>query len=542
MREVTALPNSERNPLCLTISNPAQPITYNVPHILLDVENRPTLTMLDTGSSITAISLDKYNELRQQRHLPLNKSVKSIRAANNTLLRSVGLTTIRITLNGRHRKTEVEVIPDFPFELLIGWPQLQRWEMSLNAIKKSVTLANQIFPILRSSKQKSPTSNIKSIVTTERVRLPPSCGLRIPTSIIDHQPGQHGIITTDPTLLEKAPIFVARGVPVVDDSGNTEALAANLGDEDIIIPKNTQIAVFSALSPDEYTTHNLGDVNNILDLADEPDADIKAKIQKWSSEPTNSDPPIEGLDLSNSVLSNEQRDQLHRVLQKMSDRFVLNNQRPGRTDLVEMDIDTGDALPTNQAPYPRGPAHREFIEKTIDENLEGNIIRPSFSPWASPVVIIRKKDNYFRFAIDYRKLNSVTKREIYPMPRVDDTLDALNGVKYMSTLDLASGYWSVPIREEDKQKTAFITHKGLYEYNFMPYGLSNAPAVFSCLMDAVTAGLKWQSVLTFIDDIFVYSKTFDDHLIHLVKLFERLRKANLTTKPSKCHFCRPKLI
>ena len=112
----------------------------------------------------------------------------------------------------------------------------------------------------------------------------------------------------------------------------------------------------------------------------------------------------------------------------------------------------------------------------------------------------------------------------------------------MSTLDLASGYWSVPIREEDKQKTAFITHKGLYEYNIMPYGLSNAPAVFSRLMDAVTAGLKWQSVLTFIDDILVYSKTFDDHLVHLVKLFERLRKANLTTKPSKCHFCRPKLI
>ena len=206
-----------------------------------------------------------------------------------------------------------------------------------------------------------------------------------------------------------------------------------------------------------------------------------------------------------------------------------------------MEIDTGNSKPINQAPYPRGPAQRQFIESTLQENLDGGIIRKSISPWASPVCIIRKKDGYFRFAIDYRRLNTVTKREIYPMPRVDDTLDALKDVKYMTTLDLASGFWTVPVKEEDKHKTAFITHQGLYEYNVMPYGLCNAPAMFSRLMDAVLAGLKWQCVLVFIDDILVYSSSFEQHLIDIVKVFNRLRKANLTMKPSKCHFCRPQL-
>ena len=206
-----------------------------------------------------------------------------------------------------------------------------------------------------------------------------------------------------------------------------------------------------------------------------------------------------------------------------------------------MEIDTGLSRPVNQNPYPRGPAQRAFIEETIEENLKGGIIRPSYSPWASPVCIIRKKDGYFRFAIDYRKLNEVTKREIYPMPRVDDTLDTLKDAKYMTTLDLASGYWTVPLKESDKAKTAFITHHGLYEYNVMPYGLCNAPSVFSRLMDAVMAGLKWQCVLVFIDDILIYSNTFEQHLVDIVKVFERLRTANLTMKPSKCHFCRPKL-
>ena len=143
--------------------------------------------------------------------------------------------------------------------------------------------------------------------------------------------------------------------------------------------------------------------------------------------------------------------------------------------------------------------------------------------------------------VDYRKLNSITIRDAYPIPRIDDTLDALQEAKFVSTLDLRSGYWQVEMDKESKEKTAFITHKGLYEFNVMPYGLTNAPATFQRLMDIVLAGLKWQSCLVYIDDVVIYSPTFEQHLIDLTNVFQALREANLTLKASKCCFCRKEM-
>ena len=132
----------------------------------------------------------------------------------------------------------------------------------------------------------------------------------------------------------------------------------------------------------------------------------------------------------------------------------------------------------------------------------------------------------------------MTIRDAYPIPRIDDTLDSLQEAKFVSTLDLRSGYWQVEMDEESREKTAFITHKGLYEFNVMPFGLTNAPATFQRLMDIVLAGLKWQCCLVYIDDIVIYSPSFEQHLLDLEKIFRALRDANLTLKASKCCFCR----
>jgi hypothetical protein len=148
-------------------------------------------------------------------------------------------------------------------------------------------------------------------------------------------------------------------------------------------------------------------------------------------------------------------------------------------------------------------------------------VRPSQSPWAAPVILVKKKDGTMRFCVDYRKLNVITKKDNYPLPRVDESLNALGGSKYFSSMDLASGYWQIDMAEGDKEKTAFITRDGLFEFNVMPFGLCNAPATFQRLMDMVMCGLKWKKCLVYFDDILVFTHgSFEQHLIDLAEVMD----------------------
>ncbi|CAF4256571.1 unnamed protein product, partial [Adineta steineri] len=245
------------------------------------------------------------------------------------------------------------------------------------------------------------------------------------------------------------------------------------------------------------------------------------------------------LDLTKTNLTQQQNEQLKKLIQSFSDIFRKQN---GRTKMIRHHVKLiPESKPYNSPPYRYSPAKRQVIEENIQEMKEEGIIKPSKSPWASPVVLAPKKDGTIRFCVDYRKLNSITTRDAYPIPRIDDTLESLQEAKFLSALDLRSGYWQLEMDNESKEKTAFVTHKGLYEFNVMPYGLTNAPATFQRLMDIVLAGLKWQCCLVYIDDIVIYSPTFEQHLIDLKNVFLALREANLTLKALKCCFCRKEM-
>ena len=138
--------------------------------------------------------------------------------------------------------------------------------------------------------------------------------------------------------------------------------------------------------------------------------------------------------------------------------------------------------------------------------------------------------------MDYRKLNSVTKKDAYPIPRIDDMLDTLAGSHWFSTLDLVSGYWQVEMSQQDQEKTAFCVPDGLFEFKVMPFGLSNAPVTFQRLMDLLLAGLKWNTCLVYLDDVIVVGSTFEEHLFRLREVFQRFRNAGLKLKPNKCSF------
>ena len=243
---------------------------------------------------------------------------------------------------------------------------------------------------------------------------------------------------------------------------------------------------------------------------------------------------LEALELPSEKLTEEQFRQLRELVGDYSDVFALDDTELGHTDLVQHVIDTGDHPPIKQQPYRVPVVHREKITQMIAEMRKQDVIRPSASPWASPVVLVPKKDGKLRFCIDYRRLNAATRKDVYPLPRIDDILDTLGRVKYFTSLDLASGYWQVGLEEESRQKSAFTTHCGLYEFTRMPFGLCNAPATFQRLMQRVLAGLEWDSCFVYIDDVFVVASTFEEHLERLREVFERLRHASLRLKPKKC--------
>ena len=206
----------------------------------------------------------------------------------------------------------------------------------------------------------------------------------------------------------------------------------------------------------------------------------------------------------------------------------------GHFDKYKFDIITNTDRPVkcrpNRVPY----AQQQTIDKMIDDMLTNKKITKSNSPWASPIVIVKKKDGSDRFCVDYRKLNQVTIKDNYPIPLIEETLDSLGGARYFSTLDLASGYWQIALSDEAKEKTAFASHKGLFKFEVLSFGLSNAVPAFQRTMEIVLDGVS--NCKVYVDEILIYSRTFDEHITHLVKVLQRLREANLKIKPRKCEF------
>ena len=191
-----------------------------------------------------------------------------------------------------------------------------------------------------------------------------------------------------------------------------------------------------------------------------------------------------------SQLTTEQRRAAQELLEKYSSVFCCAPEDNGRTNLVQHRINTGSEAPIRQAPRRLPLAKQGEVSKMIVDMQTAGVIETSTSPWSSPVVLVKKKDGSMRFCVDYRKLNDVTKKDSYPLPRIDDTLDTLSGAKVFSTLDLQSGYWQVEVQDEDKEKTAFSVGNGLWQFNVMPFGLCNAPATFERLLERVLTTLE----------------------------------------------------
>jgi hypothetical protein len=213
----------------------------------------------------------------------------------------------------------------------------------------------------------------------------------------------------------------------------------------------------------------------------------------------------------------------------------------GRSSIIPHQIDTGNSHPVRQQLRRHPPAHLQFIDDEVKKMLAHDIIEPAASPWSSNVVLVSKKTGQLRFSIDFRKINLLTYKDAYRLPRSDTCLDMLGGARLCSTLDLRCGYWQVEIKDSDRDKTAFVTRMGQYRFKVLPCGLSNAVSIFERLMDRVLTGLNWFTCLCYLDDVCVFSNSFDEHVKRLSEVIDRIHSAGLKFNPEKCRLFQHKI-
>jgi len=282
---------------------------------------------------------------------------------------------------------------------------------------------------------------------------------------------------------------------------------------------------------DEADVHGPRD----LSLSLEEDGVVKVALVDAAANHEQRELPPEIINLINQPgMTEQQQEELRTLLLKWEKVFAKHDEDFGRTDLVQHQIHTGNAAPIRERYRPLPPLMYKEVKSLLSGMLEKGVIKESCSPWAAPIVLVKKKDGSWRFCVDYRKLNAVTHKDAFPLPRIEETLTNLNRAEWFSTLDLASGYWQVEMDPQDKEKTAFTTPLGLYEFERMPFGLCNAPATFQRLMQRCLSGQLVESLLVYLDDIIIYSPDFSSHLQHLDEVFQRLWQHGLKLQLDKC--------
>ena len=348
--------------------------------------------------------------------------------------------------------------------------------------------------------------------------MPPECEIIVQGRPIDRvNLNSTGILEGNVNFVDRSGLLIARAL-VCPEFGTVPLRIMNLNQEPVTLYKNTVAAVYEPVEiRKQENVNTLGKDNAPIDESC-----------------THVD---ELLHQSSTNLNESQVESLRSLLYEFKDQFSKSSHDLGNTNLVEHTIKTlPDCKPVKLRPYRIPLAKREFAENEIKAMAEKGLIEPSHSAWSAPAVLVPKHDGTTRFCIDYRRLNQLTIPNSHPLPRIDDTLDALGGSSWFFTLDLKSGFHQVSIAEEDRPKTAFsIPGSGLWQWRVLPFGLINSPSVFERLMERVFAGLTFLILLIYLDDIIVYSKTFEEHLENLRTVLERLKKSNLKLNPKKCN-------
>lgn len=471
--------------------------------IKLRLDNRSVDALVDTGATLSVIDRRIVECLELMDSVDAHNVCKVVGIGGNSVQTS-GTLSCSVSLNedvtlGCHT---FHVVDNLCSGVLVGRDIISRCGLVID-------IANNCVSVCNSNKWKWPLSlqargAVECLVVQKNEHFAAGERKLIPVKIKGELSGE-GCITPINTTA-RAPWRLAASINKIVD-GHVYCDVVNLSSSPMTLSRSTKIAEWQP-------------VHKVL-MAQKGESDIDLIYDQLK---------IEELDLTT-----QQREVLKSLLLEYRDVFSLKGEALGFCDTIKHRIDVGDHPPIRQGFRRIHSPIKEQVEKELVNMEQQGVIEPSTSPWCSPMVPVLKKNGKIRICIDYRKLNSVTKFNSYPLPNIEDNLSQFNGAKYFSTLDLLSGYHQVALEESSKEKTAFATEKGLYQYTVMPQGACGSPATFQNLMNVVLAGMPTRHALAYLDDILVVGRTFEEHLQHLEEVLKRLKQHNLKLSVEKCN-------
>ncbi|UYV60360.1 K02A2.6-like [Cordylochernes scorpioides] len=496
-----------RDPQGSDVNPPSTKADLDSNYLMVVINGNKVRALVDTGASYSVIS----DAFRRKLNIVMFEGPRmTLKVANNRFVSPIGKCIVKLEISNFMQAFEFLVLSGCSHDVILGWNLLEASRAIIDCGRSEIAFSETIDDESRDS--------LKRFFVEEEYIVPPKSSKMITVSTSEVA-GRKSMIAegSRKLLLDKEISIPASLITVLH--GKAELWITNFSTQTSLIPSGMCVAYFSEI--DECGICSIDD----------------------SQHPAENTPPCDQSSVEINIepciapeRAPEEKQELLKLVNHYAEIFgpVITSRKS--QDSIKHCIITGDSAPIRRMPYRVSPAERRIIQNEVDKMIEADVIQPSESPWASPVVLVKKKDGSWRFCVDYRGLNKITKKDVYPLPRIDDALDCLREARMYSTMDLKTGYWQIEIDEEDREKTAFITPDGLFEFKVMPFGLCNAPRTFERMMDSLLRGLRWTTCLCYLDDVVVYSATFSEHLSRLGAVLNCFRKAGLRLNLRKCCF------
>ena len=471
--------------------------------------------LIDTGAQKSVLSIDTYEEICKTQNVELLTETGKLCSFDGTDVPILGQVILPLKFGSQTFDVEF-LVTKCQDEAILGMPFMCQTSACIDCGQMKLTIDGENIPLYDQNKR--PVLSLVRLLHT--ITLDPKQEyLTSGTIKLRGRPCTEAAVLPSVRLTSRYCVLVGRTLVSTNLNNNRVAVRLfNPGDKSITIPKGSIVGRLERVDILENNEKSDSSKINRVIVRDHTVPEHLADL----------------FDRSALDLSSEQLGSLAQLLNNYGDVFSKTSQDIGRTDLVKHDIILKDQTPIKIPPRYMQKEKQEDADEQIEAALEQGIASRSDSPFSSPLVMVRKKDGTYRMCVDYRQLNSKTVLDAYPLPRIQDTLDTLSGNRWFCSLDLTSGYNQIELGK-GKEYTAFCSRKGLFEWNVMPFGLSNAPATFQRLMNKVLENLQWDICLVYLDDILVMGKTVEETMQRLELVFQRLRAAHLKLKPKKCN-------